>query len=122
VTATATDKAGNISTATVSYSVLRYYILCAPYQNGAFQVRGGHTYTLVALTSSSSRPRLYDATPVGTQPSQAGAYFQPAGREYGLNRYTLTVPIGRNLNSHINWNFGVKDGSTMYLITFHPVS
>lgn len=122
VTATATDKAGNTSTATVSYTVLHFYILCAPYKNGAFQVQGGRTYTLVALTNSTARPRLYQATPAGTQPSQPGPYFQSAGREYGLNRYTVTVPITRNLSTHINWNFGVKVGSTMNLITFHLVS
>jgi hypothetical protein len=122
VTATATDRAGNVSTASVSYYVLHFYVLGAPYKDGAFQLQGGQTYTFVALTATSSRPRLYAATPSGTEPSQAGAYFSAAGRLFGLNRFTLGVPISRGLNGHINWNFGVKVGSTMYLITFHPVT
>jgi hypothetical protein len=122
VTATATDKAGNTSTASARYQVLRFYVLNAAYRDGAFQLRQGHTYTLVALTTSKSRPRYYDAAPAGQGPHPADNLFNPAGRQFGLNRFTLAVHIDTGLGRYQFWNLGVKVGNTMNLIKFHPIS
>jgi Bacterial Ig-like domain (group 3)/Immunoglobulin domain/Putative Ig domain len=121
VTATATDRAGNVATASVTFNVLGFYVLNAPYSNGAFQLREGHSYTFVVLTAGSTMPQLYAAVPDGQVPSQPGSWSRRAGHESGLNRYTVAVPIGRDYTGHAYWDFGVKVGSTMNLIRFHPV-
>ncbi len=122
VTATATDEAGNTATATVSYFVLDFYVLNAPYSNGAYQLQGGQAYTLVALVPTSTAPRFYNATPGNEQPYAPGPYFQAGGRQGSLYRFTFIVTVPRGLNPSINWNFGVQVGSTMNLIIFRPVS
>jgi Bacterial Ig-like domain (group 3)/Putative Ig domain/Immunoglobulin I-set domain len=122
VTATAADRAGNTSQAKVTYTVLHFYVLDAPYRSGAFQLREGHTYTIVALTASHTRPRLYQAAPAGQTPHPAGPYLKRAGSQDGLHRFTVRVCIGRGMGRHFYWNFGVKAGPAMHLIKFHPVS
>jgi hypothetical protein len=121
VTATATDRAGNVATASITFDVLHFYVLNAPYNSGAFQLREGHSYTFVALTAASTNPRLYAAVPDGQVPSQPGTWSRRAGHEPGLSRYTLAVPVGRGYTGHAYWDFGVKVGSTMNLVRFHPV-
>jgi Bacterial Ig-like domain (group 3)/Putative Ig domain len=121
VTARAIDRAGNIRSATVTYNLLRFYLLGASYQNGAFVVHEGHRYTLVALTTSRSRPRYYDAAPFGQTPHPADNLMKAAGSQFGLHRYTVSVYFGRGMGRYKYWNFGVKVGATMHLVKFHPV-
>jgi hypothetical protein len=121
VTATATDRAGNTASTRATYSVLAFFVQGASYRNGAFVLREGHTYTLVALTSSASRPRLYDAAPAGQTPHPADNLMHRAGSQYGLHRYTIAVHIDRGLGRYTYWNLGVKVGSTMHLVKIHPV-
>jgi hypothetical protein len=121
VTARATDRAGNIRSATVAYHLLPFYVLGASYQNGAFVLHEGHRYTVVALTTSRSRPRFYDAAPWGRTPGPADNLLNAAGSQFGLHRYTLSVYFGRGMGRYRYWNFGVKVGSTMHLVKFHPV-
>jgi hypothetical protein len=123
VTATAGDRAGNVSTVKVSYFVLHFYVLCAPYKNGVFQLREGHTYTFVALTlTDKPLPRLYGPVPAGQKLWPPGQWFRRAGRQDGRYRFTLAVTIGDGLGGHTYWDFGIQVESTMHLIEFHPVS
>ena len=79
------------------------------------------TYTFVALTATTTLPRLYAAVPAGRVPHRPGNYFRRAGHMFGLHRFTLAVPICDGLTGHTYWDLGVKVGSTINLIRFHPV-
>jgi hypothetical protein len=105
----------------VTYHLLQFYLLGASYQNGAFVLHEGHRYTVVALTTSRSRPRYYDAAPFGQTPHPADNLMNAAGSQFGLHRYTVSVYFGRGMGRYTYWNFGVKVGSTMHLVKFHPV-
>jgi hypothetical protein len=120
VTAKATDRAGNVRTASVKYTVSRFYLVGVTYSHGAYQVKEGHTYVLVALTSGSARPRYYDAAPKGHRPHPPGSYLHRSGSQSGLHRFTLSVRIDRHLGRYKYWVLGVKTGSTMHRLTVHP--
>jgi hypothetical protein len=120
VRATATDRAGNTRTATLHYSLLRFYVQGVTPRNGVYPLREGHSYTLVALTSGGARPRFYDAAPRGRTPRPADHYFHAAGRQGGLHRYVLVVRIDRGLGRYKYWSLGIKVGRTMHVLEFHP--
>jgi hypothetical protein len=111
VTAVATDKAGNVRRASVNYRLLPIYLDGARYRNGAFDVRAGHTYTLV-VTGSSAQPTYYNAAVYPRQPGPNG----PALHHCGFHRWALGVTMTPNLHSYRYWNLGVKIGHTMHRI------
>jgi hypothetical protein len=121
-TGTATDSAGNVATFSVTFTVLRFFVQGAPVSGGAFQLKEGHTYTIVALTTTTAQPRFYAAVPAGQTPHVAGALLRKAGSQAGLHRFTLRVVVPDNLGGSALWDFGVKTGSTMNLIEFHPLT
>ena len=84
--ATATDSAGNTTTAHGSYRVLSIYVQGAPYSAGAFTVRAGHSYTVV-VTGQAERPTYYDAAVYPYKPTQADMAFFAAGH----HRWALGV-------------------------------
>ncbi|MCW2755732.1 MAG: hypothetical protein JWQ32_3143 [Marmoricola sp.] len=120
VTATATDRAGNQRSARVSYHLLQFYVLGASYSNGAFNVHRGSRYTVVALTPGSGRPRIYDAAPVPQRPRPADNLMNPAGRQAGLHRFTLSVYFERGMTDYRYWNLGIMVGRTMHVVKIHP--
>lgn len=122
VTARATDRAGNVATARLRYRVLHFYLLDARYRNGAFTLHEGRSYTLVALTSGTRAPRYFNAVPAGHTPGPRGPLMNAAGTEAGLHRWTLSVTIDRRIGRYSSAVLGVKVGSTMHLVKFHPVS
>jgi hypothetical protein len=121
VTATATDRAGNVASTHVSYQTLTYYVRGATFHNGAFVLKEGHRYTLVALIPGTSRPRLYDAAPSAQHPRRADLLMHADGKQDGLHRFTLTVRIDAGMHHYKYWNFGIKVGHTMHLVKIHPV-
>lgn len=121
VTARATDRAGNVSTTHRTYYVLRIFILGATMKNGAYTLKEGQSFTIVALTSGTSRPRYYDAVPFGQTPRPADNYFTPAGMQYGLHRYTIGVRLEHGFGRYYYWVFGVKIGKTLHTVKFHPI-
>jgi hypothetical protein len=109
--ATATDKAGNVSHASLTVTVLGYYLQGAPFVHGAFTVHVGHVYTLV-VSGSSHRPVYYDAAVYPQRPHKRDNAFLRAGHD----RWTLGVYMQRALRSHPYWNIGVLVGGTMHVI------
>jgi hypothetical protein len=63
----------------------------------------------------------YSAAPSGQMPSPAGSPFISAGSQFGMHRFTLALHVDRGLGRYTYWNFGVRTGSTMHLVKFHPV-
>jgi hypothetical protein len=116
VTARATDRAGNTSTASVTYRVARFYVAGATFRDGAWQVRDGRTYQVVALTSGTARPQYYNAAPRGSRPTASGSYLVRAGKQAGLNRFSLPVRMDRGMSRKGHWVLGVKTGSTLHTI------
>jgi len=110
VRATAIFAAGNTATTTLSYRVLSVYIAGARYDRGAFDVRPGAAYTIVA--TGPVRPRYYDATVYPQRPTRAAVQFHRAGP----NRWTLGVTIDRGMRSHPLWNLGVKIGAHLFVL------
>lgn len=116
VTARATDRAGNTSTASATYRVAKFYVAGATFRDGAWQVRDGQTYQVVALTSGTARPQYYNAAPRGSRPTASGSYLVRAGKQAGLNRFSLPVRMDRGMSRKGHWVLGVKTGSTLHTI------
>ena len=109
--AVATDRAGNVSRTSATITVLAYYLVGAPFENGAFTVHPGRVYTLV-VTHSARRPVYYDATVYPLRPTERDNAFYRAGH----NRWTLGILMQRSLRTHPYWNIGVRIGSTLHII------
>jgi hypothetical protein len=110
VSARATDRAGNVTVATVHFRVLGTYLQGARYDRGAFDVRVGHAYTLI--THAAHRPRYYDAAVSPRRPRRADNLFHRAG----AGRWAIGVRVDRGMRSHPLWNVGIKIGDRMYVI------
>jgi hypothetical protein len=54
-------------------------------------------------------------------PSPAGSPFISAGSQFGMRGFTLALHVDLGLGRYTYWNFGVRTGSTMHLVKFHPV-
>ncbi len=108
--ATATDRAGNTRTITGSYTTLPIFVYGATYSNGAFNVRAGGVYVLVAC--SSGRPTYYDATLYPWSPTVRDQALNPAGPHTWMVRVRMPS-LWWWLR---DWNLGVKIGSTMHLV------
>lgn len=119
VTAKATDRAGNTRTSTVRYTVDRFYVAGATYRNGAYQVRGGKTYLVVALSKGTARPQYYNAALRGSTPTASGTYLNRSGKQAGLRRHTVGVRIDRGMSRRGDWVLGVKSGGTLHRIAIH---
>ena len=108
--AVATDKAGNKATVTGKYHTQLITIVDAKWAAGAYNVKLGHTYTIVV--HSIKRPTYYDAAPAPTKPYKRDLVFRAAG----YHRWALGVTIDRAMYHHKYWNLGVKIGSTVYKV------
>lgn len=102
LTATATDRAGNVSrSASVSYRTLAYEVKGATYRGGKFHVKPGKTYTLAAAVTASGR--VYG-------PARLGTIAKATQR---LSGGTAKVTIPRSAKIGSTWKIQVKaDGTT----------
>ncbi len=115
VTATATDRAGNVARARSSYRVLSTYVAGTRYSKGAFQTRRGRTYTLVV--EARSRPRYYAAAPSPRRPFR----YVTGMRRAGHGRWALAFTVTHRMAAHKHWNLGVKAGGHMSVIRIKVV-
>ncbi|KQX75038.1 hypothetical protein ASD10_07485 [Aeromicrobium sp. Root472D3] len=111
VTAVATDRAGNTSRASVTYSTRAVYIDGARYSRGVYSVKAGRAYRLVVV-GRSGRPVYYDAEVSPRKPFKRDHAFKRAGR----NRWALSVLMENGMQRQKQWNLGVKTGSTMNVL------
>jgi hypothetical protein len=108
--ATATDRAGNTRSVSGSYRTLGMSLAGATLVKGAFNVKLGHSYTLIVY--SNSRPTYYDAAPAPRIPFKKDQVFHAAGN----HRWALGVTITRSMHHYKYWNLGVKIGHTMHVV------
>jgi hypothetical protein len=113
--ATAVDRAGNKTSTSGSYRSRAISIQGAPFVRGAFNVKLGHTYTVVV--HSTKRPTYYDAAPVPTKPFVRDQPFRRAGH----HRWALGVTMTQSLSGYKYWNIGVKIGKVMHVIRIRVV-
>jgi alpha-tubulin suppressor-like RCC1 family protein len=119
--ATATDKAGNMSTTSGTYRVFRNYVLEAIYDasSGAYLVHTATPYTLVAL--ATHQPRYYKPVVFGHRPKTAGGNLTRSGSQAHLKRWTRTVAFRKTLKTHRYWTIGLRINGTMNLIKLRIV-
>jgi hypothetical protein len=112
VTATATDMAGNVATASVSYTSPLVALQGAKQRGSVWVVRSGARYTLVVLSESGSAPRLLG--PVKGRPRGTGRAMTAAGTVDGLHRFTIKVRL--TLPTKGVYHLGVKSGRTIQVV------
>jgi uncharacterized repeat protein (TIGR02543 family) len=100
--AVAVDRAGNQRVVTGRYRLLTAVFEGAPFRHGAFNVRGGHAYTMVV--NSATRPVYVDAAVFPRKPTKVDKGFRKAGH----HRWVLGVTISDSMRRHRLWNVGVK--------------
>lgn len=115
LTATAVDRAGNVATDRVTYWVHRRNLVGATWNNGAWEVRRGRTYTLEAM--ARVRPRFVRASPGVSRPRHLGALFDRSGRVAGVKRWTHRVTMSMSVRRTRTWTIGVRDGGGLHRIT-----
>jgi hypothetical protein len=110
VTATATDRAGNVATASVSYTSPLVVLQGAKQRGGAWVVKSGKRYTLVVL--SATAPRLLG--PSKGKLKGAGKAMKAAGTVDGLRRWTITTRL--TLPKKGVYKLGVRSGGATQIL------
>jgi hypothetical protein len=114
-TATAVDKAGNVSTTRLTARVAKYMIKGAGFRKGAYVVRAGQTYTILA--TARTRPRYVDAMPYPRAPQGLDNPFIKTGR----NRWAIGVTFSSAMLKQRHWHIGVRVGGHTHVLTVRVV-
>jgi hypothetical protein len=114
-TATAMDKAGNVSTTRLTAQVTNFLIQGASFSKGVYTVRAGHTYTMLA--AATSQPRYVDAVPYPRAPRGLDNRFIKTGP----NRWALGVTFSSAMLHQRYWNIGMRVGGQTQVLTVQVV-
>ncbi|QIM21621.1 hypothetical protein G7075_11605 [Phycicoccus sp. HDW14] len=114
ITATVTDRAGNVRTASVKVHVTDVTIAGARWKNGVWTVRQGRAYTLLA--AGKVRPRYVDAAYAPRAPKGEDNWFVRTGKD----RWASGVTMGPSMRTGM-WNLGVRRGSTLTVLKVRVV-
>jgi hypothetical protein len=113
-TVTATDKAGNIATATGKVNLLDYFVAGATRSGGRFLVTVGKTYTVEAyILSATAAPKYVFAAPAGQPPHPTGPAMTKIGPHLWAIRVNITTAMDRRYKY---WTLGVRSGQTLHQI------
>lgn len=114
VTATATDKAGNVARTSRSYRVVPQLITGATYADGTWTVRRGGSFSV--LTQSASRPvyRIASATPARLGKASTRRTVRLGSDTWG---YAPTWNMPRTRSGI--WYVGVQDGRHLVALRVH---
>ncbi len=113
--ATATDKAGNVSTTRLTARVAAFVIQGATFSKGTYRVKAGHTYTMLA--AATSQPRYVDAMPYPKAPRGLDNKFHKTGP----NRWALGVTFGSAMVHQRYWNIGIRVGGKTQVLKVEVV-
>ena len=111
LTATATDEAGNVRTATTSYRVDQLFLEGARARGTGYVVRSGRSYRLVVLVAGGT-PKVLGPVKAGRRPAGKATPLKASGTRHGLRRYVLTVKIMKDLEKGKKYDLGVVAGGT----------
>jgi hypothetical protein len=114
-TATATDKAGNVSTTHLTALVSNFVIQGASFSNGMYLVHAGRTYTM--LGAAATAPRYVDAMPYPKAPQGLDNAFIKTGP----NRWALGVTFKTAMLPQRYWRIGMRVGSQTHVLTVQVV-
>ena len=114
-TATATDKAGNVSTTRLTAQVSKFVIQGATFSKGMYTVKAGRTYTMLA--TATSQPRYVDAMPYPKAPRGLDNWFIKTG----TNRWALGVTFSKAMLHQRYWNIGMRVGGQTQVLTVQIV-
>ena len=104
VTATATDRAGNVARATTSYRTKAYVVKGATYRGGKFLVTRGKAYRITGTVTASG-------TVYG--PARVGGFAKATKR---LRNGSATIRIPRSARPGSQWKVLVRNGSTIHTV------
>jgi hypothetical protein len=112
--ATATDRAGNRATTVERVTVLRAYLEGARFQDGAFTVRAGRTYTFVV--HGVRRPTYFAAAPAPVVPFRRLTTMYAAGP----GRWTLGVTFSPAMRGKV-WHLGAGGARPQHVVAVRVV-
>jgi hypothetical protein len=110
--ATATDKAGNVTTITGKASLTDYYVAGAPRVHGFYQVKIGGSYLVKAYVVTSKAPTYVFAAPRGQQPHPLG----PSMTRIGKDLWAIQINITSKMRHYQYWTLGVNVGTHLHTI------
>lgn len=113
--ATATDRAGNRSSAATTIRVSPFTLSGTIPSLGAYTVRRQHTYTFSVL--AATQPRYIDAAPWPQRPSGASVLFTRAGSSDGVPEWSVRVTIDTAQSNGGRWNLGYLVGGSLHSAT-----
>jgi hypothetical protein len=111
-TATAEDKAGNVTAVKGSAVILDYFVAKAPYRKGYFHVKAGHSYLVKAYVSTTKAPHYVYPVPQGSKPYRVGAALTKAGPDL----WAIQITISSGMTDPPYWVLGVKVGRKVHTI------
>ncbi len=111
-TATATDKAGNVTTVRGSARLADYYVAGVPRRHGFFQVTIGHSYMVKAYVVGAKAPRYVFAAPLGIRPHPVG----PAMTRIGADLWAIEIGVTPRMSHYRYWTLGVLAGGYLHTI------
>jgi hypothetical protein len=110
--ATATDKAGNVTTVKGSARLIDYYVAGVRRVHGFFQVTIGHSYMLRAFVITARAPRYVFAAPLGVRPHPVG----PAMTKIGKDLWAIQINITAQMRHYRFWTLGVLVGGHLHTV------
>lgn len=113
--ATATDRAGNRSSARLLAHTTSVTISGASIKHGRYVVHRGRTYTV--LVAAATRPTFVYAAPSPRRPAGGGIPFKRIGK----NRWALGVTFTQSMSHHRYWNIGTRVASHTTVTTVRVV-
>jgi hypothetical protein len=113
-TATATDRAGNTSTARGKVHLIDYFVAAVPRVAGRFVVTAGKFYTVEAfILSATKAPEYVFAAPAGERPHPVG----PAMTRIGPHLWAIRIHITEAMAERYKfWTLGVQSGQTLHTV------
>ncbi|HET8971392.1 MAG TPA: Ig-like domain-containing protein, partial [Candidatus Nanopelagicales bacterium] len=106
----ARDKAGNTAKSRVKVTVVTATVAGAAFRHGAYTMRTGEPYKLIAY--GKKRPRYLNAAVFPNPPAGLGGRFHKVGDHRWKLRVTFKTLPGR----HRYWNIGVKTGQQVQVL------
>lgn len=107
VTATATDRAGNVASTSLTYRVFSEWVNGVPALGTTFQVRRGRSIKVTARTNGV-QPQLMMPTRPGRNPTVSGPGMGAVSIENGITTWTTTYKVPTSARKGAVLRLGIK--------------
>ena len=113
-TATATSRAGIVTTVKGKATLRDFFVTRVPLRHGRFLLRVNRTYTIEAyLPGAKKAPRYVDPAPAGVRPHPVGPALTRIGHGLWVIRTAITARMARKYET---WDIGILVRRTLHLI------